>query len=193
MNPRSARVFIVGQANGGGMESLSHRLASGDASAFAELYEACADRLHHYLTVRLGSIEDASDALQETFLRLARRAKKFADISDPISYAFVAARNEAARLSKKRTRRTQRQVARAEMLFVESASNDLTIRETAEAISSALAELDAGLREIIELKVYGGLTFAEIAAVTCLPQGTVATRYRTGIGRLRRLFAEESL
>ncbi len=54
------------------MENLGARLAEGDQAAFAELYRACADRLHHYLTVRLGSRQDAEDVLQETFVRLAR-------------------------------------------------------------------------------------------------------------------------
>ena len=175
------------------MESLGQRLASGDESAFAELYDACADRLHYYLTVRLGSTEDAADVLQETFLRLARRPGKFAGVSNPIAYAFVAARNQAARLWKRRTRQVRAPAAPAELLFVEAASDDLAARETAEAVSAALASLEDDLREIIELKIYGGLTFAEIAAVTRLPQGTAATRYRAGIERLRRMFAGELL
>ena len=45
------------------------RLARGDEDAFAELCDACADRLHHYLAVRLGCRESASDVLQSAFLR----------------------------------------------------------------------------------------------------------------------------
>lgn len=59
---------------------LQERLARGEQAAFAELYDACADRLHHYLLVRLGSRTDADDALQETFLRLARTRERLAKV-----------------------------------------------------------------------------------------------------------------
>ena len=54
------------------MDDLARRLAQGDRAAFAELYATCADRVHHYLVIRLGSRADADDVLQETFVRLAR-------------------------------------------------------------------------------------------------------------------------
>ena len=49
------------------MGTLQARLARGDQAAFAELYDAYADRVGHYLLVRLGSRADADDVLQETF------------------------------------------------------------------------------------------------------------------------------
>jgi RNA polymerase sigma-70 factor (ECF subfamily) len=49
----------------------------------------------------------------------------------------------------------------------------------------ALDRLGADDREIVELKIYGGLAFREIADVTGLPQGTVATRYRRALESLR--------
>lgn len=48
------------------------RLASGDAAAFAELYDACADRLYGFLRTSLGDPTDAADVMQETFARVVR-------------------------------------------------------------------------------------------------------------------------
>ncbi|MBI3838109.1 MAG: hypothetical protein HY288_09265 [Planctomycetia bacterium] len=62
------------------MGDLAERLARGDQAAFAELYDACADRVHHYLVIRLGSRNDADDVLQETFVRLARTRQKLAGV-----------------------------------------------------------------------------------------------------------------
>jgi RNA polymerase sigma-70 factor (ECF subfamily) len=81
------------------MDPLALRLARGDSQAFAELYDACADRVHHYLVVRLGSRADADDVLQETFVRLARTRAKLAGVQNPIAYVFAIARNEAARMA----------------------------------------------------------------------------------------------
>jgi RNA polymerase sigma-70 factor (ECF subfamily) len=51
--------------------------------------------------------------------------------------------------------------------------------------AAALAKLDAHDRELVELKIFAGLTFREIAEITGMPQGTVATRYRRAMESLR--------
>jgi RNA polymerase sigma-70 factor (ECF subfamily) len=174
------------------MDRLAERLARGDQAAFAELYDACADRLHHYLVVRLGSREDADDVLQETFVRLARRRKRLSGVDNLVAYVFTVARNEAARLAGRRTRRREKRLRLdGAALFLESTGNDPQRREVAELVAAALDRLGAEAREVVELKTYAGLTFREIAEVTGLPQGTVATRYRTAIGRLRGWLAKE--
>jgi RNA polymerase sigma-70 factor, ECF subfamily len=192
------------------MEPLSQRLGRGDRAAFAELYDACADRVHHYLVVRLGSRADADDVLQETFVRVARSGKRLACVEDLAAYVFTVARNEAARFAR-RSRRTTFKVAprgRTDFQSVQEcgtdyksvlqpddlfchADGDLQAREAAETVAKALAGLDAPLREAVELKVYAGLTFREIAEVTGLPQGTVATRYRAALAKMRTWLVRE--
>jgi len=168
------------------MEGLGERLADGQQAAFAELYDACADRLHHYLTLRLQSRDDADEVLQETFVRLARMRKRLARVDNLLAYVFTVARNEAARFAARRARRNVRHAGLAAgELFVESGGHDAAAREAAETVAAALARLEPERREIVELKTYAGLTFREIAQVTGLPQGTVATRYRTALAQLR--------
>ena len=67
------------------MDQRAERLARGEHSAFAELYDACADWVHHYLVVRLGSTADAGDVLQETLVCLARTRKRLATIAAEIA------------------------------------------------------------------------------------------------------------
>src|ERR1700677_2645598 len=86
------------------LNELGDRLARGDRAAFAELYDLCADRLHHYLTVRLQSRVDADDVLQETFVRLARTRRKLAGVENFSAYVFTIAHNEALRLLARRSR-----------------------------------------------------------------------------------------
>jgi RNA polymerase sigma-70 factor (ECF subfamily) len=175
------------------MDQQALRLSRGDPEAFAELYDACADRVHHYLVVRLDSRADADDVLQETFVRLARMRRKLAEVKNLVAYVFAAARNEAARLLDRRTRERRLTVAlSSEALFREASSNTLHDVEIAEYVADSLARLTDELREIVELKTYGGLTFREISEVTGLPQGTVATRYRAALAKMRRQMAEEA-
>jgi RNA polymerase sigma-70 factor, ECF subfamily len=173
------------------MSSLAHRLSEGDRRAFAELYDACADRLFHYLLVLTASPEDAADVLQETFVRLGRLRQNFRRVANPETYAFVVARNEARRLGTRLRRQRLRQQEAGPSLFQECADDDRRLRENAEAVRAALASLDPVLREVVELKAYGGLTLGEIGMVTNTPPGTVATRYRAALAKLRNWLTPE--
>jgi RNA polymerase sigma-70 factor, ECF subfamily len=169
------------------MGDLGDRLARGDQAAFAELYDACADRLHPYLAARLGSRHDADDVLQETFVRLARTRRKLAEVENLVAYVFTVARNETARLlaGKLREVATREGQPSAADLYREACGDRMEARELAETLAASLARLAPEQREIVELKNYAGLSLREIAEITGLPPGTVATRYRTALGHLR--------
>jgi RNA polymerase sigma-70 factor (ECF subfamily) len=165
------------------MDGLGERLARGDQAAFSELYDACADQLHHFLVARLGSRNDADDVLQNTFVRLAGARGSLGRVENLKAYVFQVARNEATSFVRS-TGRPMVETQTAATLFRDSA-DDHTARETAEIVAGALARLTADEREIVELKMYAKLTFREIADVVGVPQGTAATRYRSALERMR--------
>jgi RNA polymerase sigma-70 factor (ECF subfamily) len=160
------------------MTPLAARLASGEEAAFVELYDACADRLHHYVAVRLGSRDAAADVVQSAFLNAVKSRRKFRGVENPTAYMFQIARNESIRAAK----RVAARPLTPQELFATATGGP---NNDAEVLAMALARLDADDREIVELKIYGGLAFREIADVTGLPQGTVATRYRRALESLR--------
>ena len=164
------------------MHELAEKLARGEEAAFAQLYDECADRLHHYLAARLGSREVASDVLQTAFLRAVKSRKRFRGVENPVAYLFQIARNEAMRVAKRRPS-NERGLLADELLVATEATRGQ--HEDAEMMALALSRLAADDREIVELKVFAGLAFREIADVTGLPQGTVATRYRRALESLR--------
>jgi RNA polymerase sigma-70 factor (ECF subfamily) len=164
------------------MHELAARLARGDEVAFTELYDSCADRLHHYLCLRLGSSDAAADVVQNAFLRAVRSRRRFRKVENPVAYMYQIARNEAARAAK-RNRNAARELPAQDPVVAAGSSYETL--DDAEAAAAALARLNAGDRELVELKVFAGLTFREIAEVTRLPQGTVATRYRRALQSLR--------
>jgi RNA polymerase sigma-70 factor (ECF subfamily) len=164
---------------------LAARLARGDEAAFAELYDACADRLHGYLAARLGSRDAASDVLQNAFLRAVKSRRRFRRVENPVAYLFQIARNEAIRWREKQ--QVTAQSLPADELFTDTNEN---IDDT-EAIAAALKRLDADDRELVELKIYAGLTFREIAAIVDRPPATVATRYRRALESLREWLAKQ--
>ncbi len=170
------------------MHELAARLARGEEAAFAELYDACADPLHHYLAVRLGSRDSASDVLQTAFLRVVKSRRRFRGVENPVAYVFQIARNEAVRWAKRR-RGNICPLPVSDVFAV--AGNECDKKEDSEVVAAALGRLAADDRELVELKVFSGLTFREIADVLAMPQGTVATRYRRALESLRPWLAKQ--
>jgi RNA polymerase sigma-70 factor, ECF subfamily len=154
-----------------------------------ELYDAHGDALYRYLTLKLGSVEDAEDVLQETFVRLARYVGRLRFIRDPKAFAFRCAHNEASRFWKKRLRRRDEEVAfRPELasLIFQGPDEASEIR-----LGEALAALSAEQREAVILKEWEGLTFRAIGSACGVSTHTAASRHRYGMDRLRAYFGEK--
>ena len=164
---------------------LAARLARGDEAAFAELYDACADRLHGYLAARLGSRDAAGDVVQSAFLRAVKSRRQFRGVENPVAYMFQIARNEAARMA------TKRRVVTVALPATEVFSTVSEATDDTEVIAAALQRLDADDRELVELKIYAGLTFREIAEVVGRPSATVATQYRRALASLREWLTKQ--
>ncbi len=173
------------------MDELAQRLARGEAAAFAELYDACADRLHHYLTLRLGSRTEAEDVVQEVFVRLVRSRHRLRGVERPLAYVFAMARNEAIRHQGRQARETDRQHRLSpEDLFLVS-ERDSRAREAADLAAAGLSYLSPEQREVVELKVYCGFTFQEIGEAVGVPLATAASRYRAALERLKDWWARQ--
>ncbi|MBW3636991.1 MAG: RNA polymerase sigma factor [Armatimonadetes bacterium] len=163
---------------------LVQRLAAGENDALPLIYDRYAASLYWVLNAILNSPADAEDALQETFVALATgRAGKIRDLK---SYLLVAARHQAFTILRRRKREGDfEDVAELEIAAPEAVS-------TPHDFAHLLARLPLEQREVIALKVWEELTFAEIAQVVRASPNTVMSRYRYGIERLRKWCGEEN-
>jgi RNA polymerase sigma-70 factor (ECF subfamily) len=128
----------------------------------------------------------AEDVVQEAFVRILRRQGKLG-VSDALDgYVTRTVRNIAFNhLRRGRVQRTaQDQLEHGMQLLVEPASGEAEPSRAAQ-LSKALRSLPPEQREVIHLRVYEGLPFAEIASRTEVPLGTVHSRYRYALARLR--------
>jgi RNA polymerase sigma-70 factor (ECF subfamily) len=105
-----------------------------------------------------------------------------------VAYLFQIARNEAIRATKRR-RNDERMLSAGELF--KSVCDIQSDQEDAEVAAAVLARLDVEDRELVELKIFAGLTFREIAKITGMPQSTVATRYRRALESLRGWLAKQ--
>jgi RNA polymerase sigma-70 factor (ECF subfamily) len=130
---------------------------------------------------------DAQDLVQEAVVEASRRQND--GRPPPPALVFATLRRRAIDLARRENRRAGREVAAmepAECWFDTSVED----RELRKLIQNAVSRLPEMYREVITLKVWGGLTFAEIAAALGIPANTAASRYRYGLTELRKLTKE---
>jgi len=167
------------------MSDLAARLSKGEESAFAEFYDACADKLFRYLRHRLGGEDSASEVLQEVFVKMVKHQRRLRRVEHLESYVFQIAYNEANRWI-----RRNKKTASLEKEPVANETEQQAV-EYEEQVEFAMTRLDGLDRDIIQLKVFGELTFKNVADAMGLPQGTVSTRYRRALQRLREILEGE--
>jgi len=171
------------------MQELLTRLADGEEAAFAELYDDFAPRLYRYLLSRLHSRDAADEVLQEVFVRLVRSRESLRDVRHLVAYLFGVARHESLRQAKIAQRHDRARSLEAGAVCHRS-TDPHAAHETEDEIAGALAQLSDVQREVVELKIFGELTLAEIATALDTPPGTIATRYRTALARMRAWLTE---
>lgn len=175
-------------------DSLMERMALGDGRALELLY----DRYHVLVySVALRVVRDemlAEDVVQEVFVRLWRRPQSY----DPargrfLSWLMSVTRNRAIDEVRRVTRRLRIEERRQDAAEQVRSTDRLDAPELAAAIGderrevrAALATLPEAQRRVLELAYFGGLTQSEIAALTDTPLGTVKTRTRLAMDRLRQ-------
>lgn len=159
------------------------------AAAFSwkQCFDQVAPNLVLYARQLTPSRADAEDVVQMAFVRWWRRFPEGDSQHIPLLYAAV--RTIALDLRRSNNRRTAREaesdIALTEgdaPVFDPSPEN----RETAAIVEDALSKLPEEQREVITLKLWGGLTFAQIAEATGDSINTVAGRYRYALNALQK-------
>ena len=168
---------------------LIRRMADGDRTAFAAFYDAYAALAFGLLRRILHDPDEAADVLQELFWELWRAAGDY-DPRRGSPEAWVTVRARSRGIDRVRSVRRREEMFPApppESAVDEHAGNPGTLVEDRETVRGALGELPGPQREVIELAYLRGLTQSEIAARLGQPLGTVKTRMRLGMERLRGL------
>jgi RNA polymerase sigma-70 factor (ECF subfamily) len=134
---------------------------------------------------------EAEDLVQEAFVRFWRTRN---GVRDPVAYLYQTVRSVATDTARSRQAREAR-----EATFVDSWRESPQFvcaseyEERRQRIEAALAQLAPEQAEVVTLKIWSDLTFAQIAEVTCTPPGTVASRYRYALDNLRKVLRESEM
>ena len=186
---------------------LIDRAKQRDPGAFDALVDAYGRRLYGYIYRLTGSRLDAEDLLGELFVRLVRTIDQYQHDGRFEAWIFRIATN----LARDHVRRNRRAPATVSIDAETAAGPDdgdppawreladisgpppdasLELREEVDDLQRALAQLPAAEREVIMLRHFSGLSFADIAEAMGTPLGTALARSHRGLQRLRELLED---
>lgn len=153
-----------------------------DAAAFEALYDAYSRLVYGVALRMLGDAASAEDVTQGVFLKLWTAPESFSS-GNFTGWLVRVTRNRVLDLMRSKSRSDEE--IPADMPDTRMLEDDAFSRIDAEIVRKALTELPGDQRELIELGFFGGITHEEMSRRTGVPLGTVKTRIRTGLRRLR--------
>jgi RNA polymerase sigma-70 factor (ECF subfamily) len=172
---------------------LLARVAGGDERALAALYDRMAELAYGLAQRVLGDGDAAEDVLQDAFLRIWHRADRYEPAKGAARpWILRVVRNVAIdrlRTAGARSRAETKSQTDAALTPVPERPDETASRnERSRRLRAALAELPAEQRRAIEIAYFEGLSHSEIAERERMPLGTVKTRIRDGVLRLKEKF-----
>lgn len=174
-------------------EQLMERLSARDMEAFRTLYDRHGDLVYSTALRVLRDVHLAEEVVQEVFLRLWWWPESYvAQRGRFLNWLLSVTRNRAVDEVRKRGRRIRHEIASPEHQEREFPTGDAhdparaaQLADERRIMQRALAILPQEQRQVIELAYYGGLTQQEIADTLSQPLGTVKTRIRLGMQKLK--------
>lgn len=172
--------------------ALIQAIAARDEAALAQLYDRYRVILFGLLMRILNNREEAEDVLQEVFLQVWRKAEDF-DENRGRPFTWLVTLGRSRGIDRLRALATRERVteagAREASEEISDAASDAFRSEQRGLVNDALAQLPEEQKRPLILAYFDGLTQSEIAANLGAPLGTVKTRMRTGMMKLRELLA----
>jgi len=161
-----------------------------DADALANLYDRHVSRLLGLAYRILGETGEAEEVVQEVFLYVWRAASSFdAARGSVLAWLLVATRSRSIDRLRARRPAARTELRKLDNLSETASGDDVeassAAREWESACRAAVGELPDDQRKALELAYFEGLTHQEIAERTGAPLGTVKTRIRLGLMKLR--------
>ena len=171
------------------IESLLREVADGSRAAFAEMYDRISSRVMGLVTRLLRDRAQSEEVTQEVFLEIWQSASKF-DQNRGSGMAWVL--TMAHRRAVDRIRSAQKSHERDIKIGIrdmerefDGVAESVEIRLENERVKVAMARLTPLQREAVILAYYGGYSHSEMSQILGIPLGTVKTRLRDGMIRLR--------
>lgn len=162
-------------------------------AALAEVYRRHAGAAYALSRRLLNDKELAEEILQEVFLRLWNNPERFDPERGSLrSYMLAQTHGRSVDLLRSETSRRRREErdARESPVFGDDIEREVIDLTVSEKVKEVVAGLPVDERQAIELAYFGGHTYRQVAVMLEAPEGTVKSRIRSGLRRLRSDLAE---
>lgn len=157
---------------------------------FDALVEATQNELVHFAFYRLGNHDDAEDVVQDVYVQAFRDRNERRHITGVRPYLFRTVNNRCIDVLRARSRQSEDPVT-DQPAIGENPFTSAVARERAETLSRLLDSVPEKEAEVIRLRAFSELSFAEVADAVGSSVPTVKSRFRYGIDKLRRLLCAE--
>lgn len=170
-------------------EELLRRVATGDRDAFAELYDVTAPRVFGLVKRLLRDHAQSEEVTQEIFLEIWQTASRY-DPSKGGAMAWMLTMThrravDRVRASQASRERDVRVGIRDRAADYDAVVEDVEVRIESERVKEAMMRLTELQRQAVQLAYFGGYSHREVSTMLKVPIGTVKTRLRDGMIRLR--------
>jgi RNA polymerase sigma-70 factor (ECF subfamily) len=170
-------------------------MAAGDEAAFVQFYERYATMVFPLILRIVRDPRDAAEVVQEVFWECWQGAGGYDPArGTPEAWIFTRARTRAIDRVRSVRRRSETFTTPLDQISggpPQPGRDPAGIAADRSVVAGSLAKLPDVQRQVIELAYYGGLTQTEIAERLGQPLGTVKTRMRTGLERLREILRQD--
>jgi len=173
---------------------LLARVVKGDHQAFSQLYDQSSTLLYTMALRILGNREEAAELLQDVYLEVWRKVSRY-DVGRGTPVAWLVTLTRSRAIDRLRARASRGHQRTADSLDGASAAqvqdrgptpfDAQADQEIRTLVGGAMAALPQAQQQALELAYYEGLSHAEIAARLNQPLGTVKTRIKLGMSKLR--------
>lgn len=164
--------------------------------ALAEVYRRHGGAAYALARRLLNDRELAEEVLQEVFLRLWNAPERFDPERGSLrAYLLAQTHGRSVDLLRSETsrRRREEREARESTAFGDDIERDVVDLTVSEKVKEVVAALPKDERQAIELAYFGGHTYRQVAVMLEAPEGTVKSRIRSGLRRLRTELAEAGI
>jgi RNA polymerase sigma-70 factor (ECF subfamily) len=172
---------------------LLRRIGQGDETALAALYAEYSGQVYSLALYVLRNPVLAQEVVQDTFLKLWQNPAAYAPERGEFgSWLLTVARYTAIDRLRREVRRAGRDSVLPDTLATEAGDEAVEARLVGEHLRTLLAHLSQEQRQVVELAYFYGLTHSELAQQLALPLGTVKTRLRLALQKLKELVKRQS-
>lgn len=162
-------------------------MAESGIAALAGLFDLTSQRLVRYAAAITRNQHDAEDAVQAALVQVTRQLSRFCQLEHPWPYLLRTVRNEALVLL--RSRRRWALVTNLSDLLTRRSVDEIELEDSYRAVWSALRGLPTNQAEVVVLKIWEEMTYAQIGDILEISPATAASRYRYAMQKLSQKLA----